>query len=293
MRVSSSMLYNNLLKGVANQQAIQDKGNAKIASGTRFQTPAQSGLDYKVSLDLRHSQVGVQSSIDASSLVESRLNISQSLLNDMSNVMKRASVLAVQQGSAQLGPAERQAALQEMNHLANQFLSDSNQQFQGQGLFSGTAVDKPAFTDNGAGVVSYTGSTQDRTVSVSATQQIVSNINGSHVAFANAFTALQSFKTALNNNDQAAIQTALGSLNTAGNGMVDLTADAGARLKAVQISKVAFQDMKLNLDIRLNTHEGVDIPTVVAEMQQSTIALKAAYSQIAQIKSLSLVNFLR
>jgi len=37
----------------------------------------------------------------------------------------------------------------------------------------------------------------------------------------------------------------------------------------------------------------VDVPALVSEFQQSTIALKAAYSQISQIKSLSLVNFLR
>jgi len=293
MRVSTSMLYNNLLTGITKQQNIQNLGNAKIASGTRFQTPAQAGLDYKISLDLRHSQLNVQSSIDAITTVESRLSMSQTLLNDMSNVMARAGTLAVQQSSVQMGASERQTALQEMLHLTNQFLSDSNQQWQGQALFAGTAVDQQAFTSDALGNVSYTGSAQDRVVSVSANQQVVSNIRGDNPAFGAAFTAMQDFKTALTNNDSAAIQASLGALNAAGNGMIDLTADAGARLKAVQISKVSYEDMKLNLDQRLNTHEAADIPTVVAELQQSSIALQAAYSQVAQIKSLSLINFLR
>ncbi len=393
MRISTSMLYNNLLNGINNQQNIQNKGNANIASGTRFQTPAQAGVDYKTSLDLRHSQLNVQSSIDAVAEVESRLGMSQTMLNDMKNVMQRAETLAVQQASAQLSNAERQAALQEMIHLSDQLLADSNQQWQGQSLFAGTAVDRDAFISNplnvGAGIyaagantsitavaqtanpaavndaytvtldaagtsiasitngvganllpspvaltagsnlvslsnsveltisyngtpdtvnqaggslavsgataasITYDGSNQDRIVSVSATQQVVSNIRGDNAAFGAAFSAMLGFQTALQINDLAAIQTSLGALNAAGSGMIDLTAEAGAKFKAVQISKVSYQDMKLNLDQRLNTHEAVDIPATVAELQQSSIALQAAYSQVAQIKSLSLINFLR
>ena len=293
MRISTSMQYNNLLSGIRNQQSIQDAGNAKIASGTRFQTPGQSGLDYKVSLDIRHAQTAAQSGIDASNTVESRLNISQSLLNDMGNLLKRAETIAVQQSSSALSSGERQAALQEMNQLANQFLSDANQTWQGQSLFAGTAVDQPAFTDDGLGNISYTGSNKDRIVSISDTQQVASNIRGDDPAFANAFTAMQSFKTALQNNDQTAISSALGSLNNAGTGIIDLTSDAGGKLKAIQFSITSFEDMKVNLDKRLTVHEGVDIPAVVAELQQSSIALQAAYNQIAQLKSLSLTNYLR
>ncbi len=295
MRISTSMLYNNLLTGINNQQNVQDTANTKIASGKRFSTPAESGLDYQVSLDLRHSQTGVQSSIDAIGTVESRLNISQTMLNSMSNIIKRAEVLAVQQSSAQMSNAERQSALQEATHLTDQLLSDSNQQWQGQSLFAGTAVDQTSFVDDGTatGTIKYNGSAQDSVVSVSSNQTVVSNIRGDNPAFSAAFNAMRDFKAALSNNDQVAIQTALGALNSAGNGMIDLTADAGARLKAVQISKTSFEDMKLSLDKQLNTHEGVDIPALVSEFQQSTIALKAAYSQISQMNSLSLVNFLR
>jgi len=289
MRISTNMLYSSLLTGIGKQQSIQDSDNAKISSGTRFQTPAQSGLDYKVSLDIRHSQIDVQSSIDASKTIETRLEASQTMLNDMSNILKRASVLAVQQASGQSGNAEHQAALQEVNHLSNQLLDDANNQWQGQALFAGTAVDKQAFAADGT----YTGSSQDRIVSVSSNQQVVSNIRGDNVAFTHTFTAIQAFKTALGNNDQAAIQTALGQLNQAADDMVNLTSDVGSRLHATQISRTSFEDMKINLDKQLNMHEGVDIPAIVAEMQQSSIALKAAYNQITQLKSLSLTNFLR
>jgi len=293
MRISTNMIYNNLLSGIRNQQTIQNDGNAKISSGTRFQTPSQSGLNYKISLDIRHAQVSVQSSIDATDTVDARLSISQTLLNDMSNLLTKVQTLAVQQASGQLGSTDRQAALQEMSHLADQFLSDANKTWQGQSLFAGTAVDRNAFTDDGTGNISYTGSNQNRIVSISDNQQILSNVRGDDPAFSAAFSAMQSFKIALKNNDQNAIQSSIGALNSAGNSIIDLTSEVGSRLTSLRISRSSFEDMKVSLDKRLASHEGVDIPAVVAELQQSSIALQAAYNQIAQLKSLSLSNFLR
>jgi len=46
MRVTTAQMYNTLLSGVKQQQTIQDQGNAQIASGTKFQTPAQAGTAY-------------------------------------------------------------------------------------------------------------------------------------------------------------------------------------------------------------------------------------------------------
>jgi flagellin-like hook-associated protein FlgL len=293
MRITTPQLYDNLLSGVRRQQEIQNDGNAKIASGTRFQRPSQAGLEYKTSLDFRHAQSGIQGSLDALSIAESRLSISQTLLNGMTNYLRRAQALAVQNSSAQVGAAERQAATQEVTHLVNQLLAAGNQKWQGQSLFAGAAVDKAAFVDDGSGNISYNGSAQSRIVAVNDTLQVSSNIRGDDPAFAAAFSAMKSFKTALQNNDVTAIQTSLGQLNSAGDGLVDLTSQVGANLNVVRISTTSFEDMKLNLEKQLSNHEAVDMPAIVAELQQSSIALQAAYSQIAQIKTLSLTNFLR
>ena len=157
MRISTSQIYNNLLSGISQQQQIQNKGNAQVSSGTRFQTPAQAGLDYKTSLDIRHAQSGIKGSLEAVSLVDARLNISQTMLSDMNNIMTRAQTLAVQQASSTVNANQRVSASIEVSHLISQFMNDANQRWQGQSLFSGTAVDRPAFVQDTAGVVSYNG----------------------------------------------------------------------------------------------------------------------------------------
>ncbi|PIW45280.1 MAG: hypothetical protein COW18_11865 [Zetaproteobacteria bacterium CG12_big_fil_rev_8_21_14_0_65_54_13] len=293
MRVTTAQMYNTLLSGVKQQQTIQDQGNAQIASGTKFQTPAQAGTAYKTSLDIRHAQVGLQGDLESVTTAESRLSSSMTMLNDMVNVMKRAQTVAVQMSSANVSATERLSAAQEATQLLNQVISDANQQWQGQSLFAGTAVDKTAFIPDALGNMVYNGNAQDRAVTTNDGQQIISNIRGDNPAFAAAFSALEGFKTALLTNDAAGVQSALGALTSAGDGVIGMTSDVGARLSGVRLNQAAIGDRQLNLQIQLNTHEAVDIPAVVASMQQSSIALQAAYKQISQLQSLSLTNFLR
>jgi len=293
MRVTHTQMYDNLLSGVNKQLQIQADGTEQISSGKRFQRPAQAGLDYKISLDLRHAQSGVTGSLTAIDTAQSRLNASQTLLNDMKNILVRGQTLAVQQASGTLGAAERHAAAQEVKHLLAQYANDANGKWQGQSLFAGTAVDKAAFTSDVLGNYSYTGSAQDRLVAINDTQQVASNVRGDHPAFLAGFQALKSLQTALLNNDQVGVQTALGDVQSAGSAMIDLTSEVGGRISALSVSKTSYEDMKFTLSKSIESHEAADIPAVVARLQQASIILQASYSQISQIKSLSLVNFLR
>lgn len=393
MRITTAQLYDNLLSGVQKQLDIQNRGNSKISTGTRFQTPAEAAIDYRTSLDIRHAQKGVQGGLEAIAIAESRLSVSQNHLNTMGNIFTRLETLAVQQSSGQNTIADRQAVVAEVNHLKAAFLKNANQKWQGQALFSGTAVDKDAFIENALNVgtavytpgantsitnitqsanpdavndtytitmdaagtsitsitngggsnllsapvalttgansitltnrvglsityngtpdtvnqsagslavtgatapsVTYNGSAQDRVVTISDTQNVVSNARGDAPAFATAFQAILDFENGLDANDPVRIQSALGSLISGGEAIIDLTSDVGARLHALSFTKTAYTDMQTHFDIRLAEHEGVDVPAVVTEIEKSNISLQASYSQIAQLRNLSLMNFLR
>jgi len=292
MRVTQNQLYDTLLTGIRNQLDIQVRGNARVSSGKRFQRPAQAALDYKTSLDIRHAQTGVQSSLKAINTASTRLNNSMSTLNGMQQLLVRAQTLAVQQSSGQIGASERLVAAAEVTRLRDQLLSFANQQLDGQSLFAGTAVNQNAFTLSGS-VVSYNGNTQDRTVAISSSQTVVSNVRGDKTAFTQAFSAIEALNTALSTNNITGIQTALGQLNTAGNSMTDLTAEVGGRVHTLDLQQQSFEDMQFNLEKRLNDHEGVDIPATISQLQQASVAMQAAFSQVASLRSLTLVNFLR
>ncbi len=273
---------------------MRTKANANIAAGTRFQTPAQAGLDYKLSLNLRQMRTVETNALNAVNVAETRLGLTQTRLSDIEKAMARAQVIAVQHASATVGSAERASASVEVQHLLDQVLNDANAQFDGQYLFSGTATDtKPWSVDLAAGTATYQGGTTARTVKITETQSIVSNELGNDPGFQNSFNALIRLYNGLKNNTVTEIQGALGDINTARGQIVELNARAGAKFSALQSIKASHQEMKINLDQRINTHEAVDMPKLIADIQLADVALQASYKQVASMSSLSLVNFLR
>ncbi|MES0371902.1 MAG: flagellar hook-associated protein FlgL [Mariprofundaceae bacterium] len=391
MRISTTQQYNNLLQGIAKQQQVVAERGEQIAADKRFLRPSQAGFEYKTSLDFRHAQSGVEGSLTAIGIADSRLAASETILNDMNNILVRAQVLAVQANSAQLGVQEKKSIAIEISHLLDQFFSDANADWQGQALFAGTAVDGDAFstafsagsvlhtsgantsvvvsqtsnvnavndtytitlnaagteidsvtdslgvnqlaapvvlaagpntlnltngavlsaaftapaqlnTDGGslavsganvAGNYAYIGSDEDRVVAISSTLTTKSNVRGDNPAFLQALQGLQAFTTALQTNDTAAIATSLDVMTQAGQRIIDLNSEVGARMSSLNASKISNEDMNYTLDRSINNHEAVNMAEAMAQITQSNVVLQASYSLISRLESLSLVNFLR
>lgn len=296
MRVTHNQIYDNLNTAINKQLQIKADGTANIASGTRFQRPSQAGLDYKISLDLRHTQAQIKGSVESLSVADSRLSASQTMLNDISNVLTRAQVLAVQQASANTGTGEQITTAVEVRHLIDQIANSANQSWLGEALFSGTDASAISFElADPADQLSYQyqGSNQDRTVAINDQQNITTNVRGDEQAFTDTFAALKTFVTALEAGDRAGITDSIGTLTSATNGIIDLTSRIGGQISAIQSYSQSYDDMSFALDKRLGQHESADIAQLVTEMQTADTALQAAYSQIANMKSMSLLNYLR
>ncbi len=293
MRVTVSTIYNRLLAGIRQQLEVQAQGQAQVASGRRFDRPADAPVAYRTSLDLRKAGDSLNAALDALGTLEGRLRAGETTLADMNRIMTRLQALATQQASGQHTAAERQAAAAEVNQLGEQLFALANQQWQGQSLFAGTAVDRPAFVRDAAGNIVYNGNAQDRIVAVADGIRISSGVRGDAPAFAAMFQAVQAYAQALSANNTAGIDAARTRLVDAGDQLVNLTAEVGGRLEQVSLLGASFNDMKAALEVHRNSFEGADIPAVVTRLQQSNIALQAAYAQVAKLQSLSLVNFLR
>jgi len=169
VRITTQQIFDNLLLGIRQQQQIQADGAAQISSGHRFTRPSEDGLGFKKSVDIRHVQAGIKSSLNGLSTATSRLGASSNALSQMLPLLQRAQALSVQQANATLGSSERQAAAAEVTTLQDQLLALANQKFEGESLFAGTATNTDAFnTAFNAGLAQYT---QGANTSITAVTQ--------------------------------------------------------------------------------------------------------------------------
>jgi flagellar hook-associated protein 3 FlgL len=293
MRITTQSIYNTLLAGIRNQMQIQTEGTEQISTGRRFSRPSQDGVAYTTSLNIRHTQSGIEASLDAINTAKLRLGVSANTLNEIVPIMQRAEFLAVQQSNATLSASERQTASIEVTALQNQLLSLANTAFEGKALFAGTATDVQAIQIDGFGDAIYQGNAQDRTVAITPTQNIVSNVRADHTAFTQAFSSLKWLKDSLADNNQSAIQASIDLISSAANAMVGLNAEVGGKLSSLAIRENTFLGMETQMQIQLSQHESVDMAEVAMRLAQSETSLKAAYAEVAKFNQLSLVNFLR
>ncbi len=180
MRITTQQIFDNLLSGVRQQQKTQAQGTEQISSGYKFTRPGESPLAFRKSVDIRHVQAGIKSSLGGLSTAKLRLGASSSALSQMLPLLQRAQVLAVQQASGALGTTGRQAAEVELTRLQSQLLALSNQKFEGGSLFAGTATNQAAFSNAfNAGAGTYA---QDMNTSMTSVTQTANPnaVNGTY-----------------------------------------------------------------------------------------------------------------
>ncbi len=290
---TASSIYNTLQLGISKQMQLQLDSSQQISTGKRFFQPVNDPVGYKASLDIRHMQSGLKATLSGIGEAQLQLGVTSNALAQMVPIMQRIEVLAVQQANGNLQAKDRLTAATEVSALQNQLVNLTNTTLKGQSVFSGTATNTTPITLNAQGVAVYQGSTQDRTVAITATQRVISNVRADHPAFTQMFATVKALKDALTTNNTAAISQVVSQSSNATQAIAGLNADVGSRLSALQIRQTTILDMQASIQNQLNQQEGVDIAAVAMKLAQAQTTLQTTYSQVSKFSKMSLVNFLR
>ncbi len=292
MQVNSAQSINSLLAGIHRQLQNQLLGNEQVASGKRFLRPSDAPADFQKSIDIRRSLSSIKVGQQAIEMGKSRLQASMGAVEQIQNILNRGQVIAMQMANATASSGERASAALEVANLHQSLLKLANSSWQGERLFAGTATKTPPFFLDVNGRAVYQGAVQDRTIDISTTITLVSNIRGDEAAFTSAFGALENLQLALQNNNVAGIQSAVDETTRASSAMADLNAKLGALHNVFDAHLSVFRNSDVLLQQRLSTHEQVSLPDVITQLEQSSITLQALYSQVSRFQKLSLVNYL-
>jgi len=287
-------MVDTLLSGMQNQQQTVATDTSQLSSGMRFTTANQDPISYEKSLSIRDMQSGITGSLSALDTAASQLGMSQSVLSQMQPLLQRAQALAIQMSSANSGTNSYASALSEVKALQQQFLSLSNQNWEGKPLYAGTNTGvSAAFTMDAVGNVTYNGNSQNQTIVVSPTQSVDLGANGSNTAFTQAFAAFKNFSGALSSNNVAAMQSSITGFNNAIAALNSLTAQVGGTLRSVNTQKASYQNLQTQVAISLSNNESADVAKTATQLNQANVALQAIYSELSKLGSISLVNYLK
>ena len=291
MRITDSMIYSNAQSSVASALSKVTAATAETSSGLAV---VQPGDDPAAAAGVVvHATAGAYATAVSSSATAAvgELNIADSALNTVSNAVSQASQLAVQLENSSYSAADRQNAAAQVGQIFQEVISSLNVKSGDRYVFSGSKDQTPPFDAAG----NYDGDTEVRTIEVAPGVQQAASVRadvaikgtGGGVDVLGAIAALQ---TALQNNDTAGIQTAIGALATGTNQIATMRSQVGADQDALSAAASVAQSASTAEQTAVSNLQNADVVQAATQLQLAQTALQAAVSASTTSFKFSLLN---
>lgn len=167
MRISTSQIHAQGIKSILNQQAQLTQDQINIATGKRILTPADDPVGAAQIVLLRQQVANSERFNTNADLAETRLNLEDDLLGNLTNVVQRVRELHIQASSDTLGDQARAAIVEELQVKLGELVGLANtQDANGDYMFGGYQNNVQPYTQNNQGDYVYNGDAGQRYVEI-------------------------------------------------------------------------------------------------------------------------------
>lgn len=302
MRVTASTISSSLTayltKNLSNIAELQNQ----ISSGKKLNKPSDDASRLPIVLELnsrieRNNQY-VRNIDDGFS----RLGLTETVLNDVSNLIQRAKDLALRGGSDGLSNTDRQSIAIEVNSLIEQLMSFSNKESIEGYLFGGTKTDSEPFvvlrdSQNKITDVLANGNITGkiyRTVGDSDPLEISSDYTGILFGTGNVFDTLIQLRDSLEIDDEDKVLEAMDKLDKVHfRDVTSKISEIGVKANFLLNRKSEIESDFVQYAEQLSAIEDTDIAETIILLEQQLVAYEAALLAGNQILETTLRSVLR
>lgn len=296
MRVTNTMQHIQLLKNLRNNNTGIIDWQNKLATGRRIHKPGDDpvGVGYYMRYNSEINRTN--EFLENANTGLGFLNTMDEMMQQTSDVLKRARVL-VQQASTGTTPDDaRQHIAAEIQQLKEQLVMIGNSSYSGRYLFNGQKTDQRPY--------SLTDPANDRTdrgvyyLNVSPNVSVPVSISGEEIfgeagAADNAFKVLDDILDHLNNNQLDLLNDDLEKIDALSDRVNSVWAEIGARTNRFEMVKERIQDQLVSLkDLRSKVGD-TDMAEAIIELTQRENVLQASLAVGARVMQVSLIDFIR
>ncbi|RDV28826.1 flagellar hook-associated protein FlgL [Lysinibacillus capsici] len=304
MRVTQSMLSNNMLRNLNNSYGKMSKLQDQINSGSKITRPsddpviAVKGMGYR--RDLAKVEQYTRNMITASSWLDS----TDESLNQVGEQMKRVRELVIQAANDTNTPEEREKMKMEIDQIRQQLQDVGNTNIGGSYIFSGTNTNQPLFISGGSGkVIDPTINNNTVNIEIYDGIQIPVNTPGKDL-FKNIDDMMGKISDLLGDPTKTGVEIGdlLGGVSSSStnddiltmhNKVLEAQADIGARQNRVEMMENRLGIREVNVTKQLRDNESVDYSKAITEMVTHESIHQAALSVGSKIIQQTLVDFIR
>jgi len=294
MRVTNRDLYYQLVRDIGNVSEKMIDLNKQISSAKRINKPSEDPVGMASVLVSRTELNAFNQFSDNIIYGRGWLNSTDTILQELDNLLARASELATAQSSDTATADTRVGAAAEVNEIYEHILGLANSKYGNKYMFGGTITQTAPFEDV-AGVAQYQGNDDTFSIKIGKTDTVQISLPGSEV-FTNpsgsVFTALSNLEQALRNNDQSAISASLTDIEAASLVISNNLASIGARENRLDYTETRLKTAITNTTEQMSEVEDLDYAEAILYLQNQQVIYQATLKSASMITSMSLVDFI-
>ena len=273
----------------------------QVSSGVRVSQVSDAPDQISTLLQARANLSSAQQIQSNLGRVQAEVDAGEQGLQSAVSLFERARTLGAQGANGTMDAGSRASIAQEVGSILKQMVGVASTQVEGRYIFSGDSDQTAPYTvdlSQPNPVSAYLGSTATRlaqhpngtTFRVSHTAQ---QIFDSTDPTTNVFTALTNLRSALQNNDQNAILTAVDGLKVVGDHLNSELAFYGTTQNTVTEAQNFGQRLQVQLKTQISGLQDTDLSQAILELNQGKVQQQAALDARARLPQTTLFDFLR
>ena len=296
MRVTQSMLSNNMLRNLSSSYNKMGKLQDQLNTGKKVNRPSDDPVVAMKGIAYRHQVAKVEQFKRNVGDVHNWLDSTDAALDNAGEVLKRARELMVNVPTDSMTYDDRQKIAQELKQLQESMRDIANAKVGDKYIFSGTKTGEPLFVD---GQLKVTDATANdgfyREVKIEVFDGVELQVNTiGHKLFGDIDKRFTDMIKQIEDPDkQTDLDTHIKSMDDALNSVLEDRAVVGARQNRAELMDNRLDLQEMAAKKQMSQNEDIDYEVVITDLMTQESIHRAALSIGARIIQPTLVDFLR
>lgn len=297
--MTQSMLSNNMLRHLMNNQSQMEKYMNQLSTGKKISRPSDDPVIAMKGMNFRTQVSEVEQFKRNVGEVHNWMDNSDAALDKATQAMHRLSELAVQASNDTYDTEERQSILEEVEQLKEHLVDIANTNVNGKYIFNGTNTGNKAVTINDDGTVDATQiNSKPVKIEVSKGTALTVNVNANEVFNTEFFNAIEDFEQVLRSGDEteeepSSLDDSIAALNNQTTKIVDARANLGARMNRLELVENRLAEQEVIAKKTMSENEDIHFEEAITNLITQESLHRAALSAGSRIIQPTLVDFLR
>jgi flagellar hook-associated protein 3 FlgL len=293
VRVTQSMLSNNMLRNLSNSYSNLGTYMDQLTTGKKINRPSDDPVVAVKGMDFRSQLMQVEQYQRNTNEVHNWMDNSDESLDQATQALQRLRELAVQASNDTYDDEERINIKKEAEQLKQHLVDIANTNVNGKYLFNGTKTDVAPVPNPLVDTNTIAIDTNSVNIEVSSGIQINANVKADTIFGKDAFDRIDSFITALDSGTQADIQSSIDAIDENITNVINARADLGARMNRIDLIDNRLGSQEISATQMMSENEDIDYEEVITKLMTQESVHRAALSAGSRIIQPTLLDFLR